>query len=373
MTAVAKEKAKIFAHLKKELDYDFCLSCGSCVASCPLDSIELDDDGPALKGRCTSCGLCYDQCPQFVSNRELAKELFGKSPEPEGIGIYERAYSARTNVSEIQSNCQDGGIVTSLLVSLLEMGYIDGAVVMGTSEEPWSPEPKVAKSSEELIKCAGTKYSPGPMLMGAEDAVDLHYLEQMALVGTPCQVKAFRRMEFGDRAAWGISSRVKLTLGLFCMENFPYKNIEKLVKKEFDVELSEISKFDIDSGNFIVYCDGKPKDEVDVKSLDRYVFTPCKVCGDFTSELADISIGSNGSPSGYSTVILRTLVGVQAFEQAAQSESFEAKPLEDVKPGMSLVERVSLSKKRGAEKEIRRRVEKGESLPPRLEKFSIIH
>lgn len=368
-----KEKVKIFAHLKKELDYDFCLGCGSCVASCPLYSIELEDEGPALKGRCTSCGLCYDQCPQFVSNLELAKQVFGKTPEPDGIGIYEEAYSVRSTDSKIQANCQDGGAVTSLLTSLLDTGYIDGAVVMGTEEEPWNPEPFVAKTREELIECAGTKYSPGAILTGALDAVDLHYLKQMALVGTPCQIKAFRRMQSKDRAAKRISSKVKFTVGLFCMENFPYENIEKIVEKKFGMDLSEVSKFDIDSGKFIVYLDGKAEEEVDVRSLNGFVFTPCKVCADFTSELADVSIGSVGSPSGYSTVILRTPAGVQAFQQAIQSNALEAEPLEGVKPGITIVERVSSSKKRKAEKEVRRRVENGEPLPPRLQEFSIIH
>lgn len=370
MTTASKEIVKDFDYFEKELDFDFCTRCGSCVASCPPFSIELEEEGPVLKGECDrdSCSLCSEQCPQFVNDLEMAEHVFGEKPEPEGIGIYQDAYAAKTNSPEIQTKSQDGGIVTTLLTTLLEDGFISGAVVMGLGDEPWRPTPKIVLTPEEVIECAGTKYSPAPMLAGARDAVDLYYLERMALVGTPCQIKAFRRMEVGERVARRISSRVRLVIGLFCMENFPYQNIGRIVEEKFDFDLSDVAKFDIDKGKFIVYRTKKSKKDVDVKELDQFVFTPCRVCSDFTSELADVSIGSVGSPAGYSTVLVRTQGGIQAFNRGVQAEAFETEPLEEVKPGLKTVKKVSSSKKRGAREEIERRMDAGEPLPPRLEK-----
>jgi len=50
-----------------------------------------------------------------------------------------------------------------------------------------------------------------------------------------------------------------------------------------------------------------------VKDLIAAVRTGCHFCTDFTSELADISVGMVGSPDGYSTVIVRSQKGEGLF------------------------------------------------------------
>ena len=46
-----------------------------------------------------------------------------------------------------------------------------------------------------------------------------------------------------------------------------------------------------------------------VKDLIGASEAACRFCDDFTSTLADVSVGSVGSTSGYSTVIVRSPVG----------------------------------------------------------------
>ena len=45
----------------------------------------------------------------------------------------------------------------------------------------------------------------------------------------------------------------------------------------------------------------------------------CSVCTDFTALKADISAGSVGSPDGYTTLVVRTLVGQHLLESAVAS------------------------------------------------------
>lgn len=361
---VVDQPAKAFGHLKKELNFDFCLGCGACVASCPLESLRLGEGGPSLKGKCVSCGLCYYQCPQFVSSDKVAKRIFGEESESEDIGVYEKIYSARANDAEILERGQDGAAITALLVSLLEEDFIDGAVVTASGSDPWCPETRVTVSRAEIIEGAGTIYTRGPIILGVKDAVDLYGLSKMALVGTPCQIKAPRRMELEGRAQRRLGSKVKLLIGLFCTEAFSYPSIKEITEKKLGVNLKDVRKMDIDKGKFIVYSKEGSNPELSVSSLKQYATTPCKVCCDFSAELADVSVGSVGSPSGYSTVISRTPVGVEAFELAQGTGVFEAKPIQEVKPGIGLVRKLSLRKKKEARAEIEERRKDGKSLPP---------
>ena len=42
-----------------------CISCGTCVAICPVGAISFDGDGKAVidKNVCIHCGACQASCP----------------------------------------------------------------------------------------------------------------------------------------------------------------------------------------------------------------------------------------------------------------------------------------------------------------------
>ncbi|KXA94883.1 hypothetical protein AKJ37_00050 [candidate division MSBL1 archaeon SCGC-AAA259I09] len=282
------------------------------------------------------------------------------------MGIYKNAYSARTKIPEVEESSQDGGVVTSLLVSLLEEGFIDGAVITGVGEEPWKPEPRVAISREEIIENAGTIYSPSSVLKGLREAVDNYDRENLAVVGTPCQVKGLRRMKTANRRANKYGSRVKLLIGLFCMESFPYENVVKIVEDELGLKISEVTKFDIEKGDFIVQT-GDQEKTIPVGELKDFMSSFCRVCLDFAAELADVSVGNVGVPSGYNAVLTRTDVGEEAFQRTIEAGDLESEPLENVKPGLGLIEKLSNKKKQGRKEEIERRKESEEPIPPSAE------
>lgn len=358
-----EQPPRAFGHLKSELDFDFCLECGACVASCPLNSIELEE-GPRLSGTCVSCGLCYYQCPQFEKTREIADRIFGGERKSESIGEYDKSYSARASDPEIWERGQDGGAVTALLTSLLEEGFIDGTVVTVSGSNPWEPEPEVAITRDEITEGSGTIYTRGPKLLGVTDAVDLYGLGEIAVVGTPCQIKAFRRMESGGRDLRSLRSKVKILIGLFCSESFSYSGVRKVVEEKLDLDLENVEKIDIEKGDFVAYPEEGSEQGLPVKSLKQYATTPCKVCEDYSAELADVSIGSVGAPSEHSAVLTRTPVGVEAFNRAMEAEAFEVESLEEVKPGLGLLKKLSSKNKEKARKEIERREEEDEPLPP---------
>lgn len=364
---------EIFGHLLKMIiNPGFCLGCGTCIATCPFSVLEKVGGKPALVGRCEACGICFNQCPQTADFRTIEKSVFGRNATAnEDIGIYEHSYSTKAKDQDILTRCQDGGAVTAILAVLLEKGYIDGAVVTGTGDLPWFPQPVVATTREDLLKCAGTKYSRELITPGLRDAVELYQLKRVAFVGMPCHIRAIRRMKTSTLGVYRLADPVKICIGIFCVEGLPYEAFfKKVVEKQLGINLADVVKFDIKQGKFAIYRRGKPKYELGVDSLRQFVDTPCKLCLDFASDLADISVGTVGSPLGCSTVITRTPVGEEAFEIVKSEGVLDVQPLLQVKPGIELAKRLSVRKKQDMLREIWHRRRDGKPLPIAVESFS---
>lgn len=60
----SKEKKK-----EVKINREWCKGCGICVAFCPKEVLEMDDDGKALWAHpenCINCGLCELRCPDIA-------------------------------------------------------------------------------------------------------------------------------------------------------------------------------------------------------------------------------------------------------------------------------------------------------------------
>ena len=357
---------KVFDDLIKDVTTPgYCLACGACVASCPHECLAMKVEKPDLIKKCLNCGICYEECPQVIDQRELGPKIFGTELSGgEALGTYRQALAVEAKSPDIKASAQDGGAVTAILASLLEGGFIDGAIVMGIGPLPWQPSPKVARTREELIACAGTKYARGSPFLALKDAVDLHYCSRVAIVGTPCQIAASRRMQLSELTNRHLGETIKLHIGLFCMHAFEYEKFFRgIIEKQTRTPLSEVVKFDIKRGRFIIYRRNKPRRELALEAVEKYSHFPCKVCFDYTAELADISVGSVGSPLGQSTVLIRTQVGTEAFDAARRFRGLNVLGLEEVKPGIKVLGKVSREKKSRAARELERLRLLGKTLP----------
>lgn len=330
-----------------------CVSCGACGAVCPINSIELEEGRPKLVGLCIACGMCYNNCPQTEFDvGEMERRIFGRerTEDEAGTGVIRACYAVRAKEMETLEHCQDGGAVTAILTQFLADGG-ECAVVAGLEEERlWSPKPVVAISREEVLKGAGTKYTPSPSLLGVDSAVYEYDRDRLAVVGTPCQMRALRKIEFGDYSEAKIGKAVSLNIGLFCMETFGYSSFMDFLKEE-GVDASAVTKFDIKKGRFIAWSDGEAIYNVKLSKVKEIVRPCCGQCDDFAAEFSDLSIGNVGSPDGWSTVIVRTERGEVALRAAEKGGLIDVQPLDDVKPGLSMVIRLAGMKKKEAKKE----------------------
>jgi coenzyme F420 hydrogenase subunit beta len=350
------------------IEEGICVGCGSCATVCPTRCITLTYGVPRIehavdRNKCIRCGTCYFQCPRsFIDLKSLQNMVFAKQPEDETIGVYIDAYSSRATEGEILKRAQDGGVGTALLLYALEEGIIDGAVT-AMKNKPWEPIPFVARSREDLLSAAGTKYTVASNMITLRTAIRDQGFKKLGYVGTPCNVQALRKMELYPVGAREIPEGIEFIIGLFCMENFFYGDIRSIVEYESSVDISKVKKMDIKKGKFWVYTTDGDIISIDLDKTLKYAQPSCHLCLDYTSELADISIGGVGSPAGRSTVLIRNEKGKDIFENAIEKGYVEAIPLEEVKPGIGLVKRLANTKKTKNMEEVLKRKEEGRVVP----------
>ena len=61
---MTKTKMKNKYHI--EIRRDWCKSCGLCVKFCPVNNLDLTEDGILVKDKCSGCKLCEKYCPDFA-------------------------------------------------------------------------------------------------------------------------------------------------------------------------------------------------------------------------------------------------------------------------------------------------------------------
>ena len=362
------------------IDAGRCVQCGVCVAACPSDSLAIGaDDLPKLVKMCTGCSLCWDFCPRGGLRYEALGEVFAdaatdetwtlnggaganghsasaadrviprneESRRPEGNGRGETRFFAgaqndtsspngdrrRDNLAAARERftarvntsipgAQDGGVVSALLIELLESGEIDGALVAKPSEtEPWKGVAHLAQTREDVIACAGSFYNQ-TLALGHLDLkkYDLPPKPRIALVGTPCEIQGLRAMQ--ERPFnWGASKvdAVVLTIALLCTKNFDYEGLmPREIQAQRGISLQDIDKIDIIRGKLFLYGDdGATLLEEPIRNFHGAALKGCDECADFLGVAADISAGSVGSEDGYSSVLIWTDAGCAAFQKVA--------------------------------------------------------
>jgi coenzyme F420 hydrogenase subunit beta len=217
---------------------------------------------------------------------------------------------------------QDGGVVSALLIELLESGEIDGALVAKPSErEPWKGAAHLAQTREDVVACAGSFYNQ-TLALGHLDlkTYDLPRKPRIALVGTPCEIQGLRAMQQRP-FYWGASKvdAVVLTVALLCTKSFDYEGLMlREIEAQRGIPLQDIDKIDIIRGRLYLYDDaGATLLEEPIRDFHGAALKGCDECADVLGVAADISVGSVGSEDGYSSVLIWTDAGCAAFQHVA--------------------------------------------------------
>ncbi len=357
------ELKPIYEPVKVIFDSNNCSGCGLCAGICPVNCLHIYNGfGKIDEDKCIKCGLCYYVCPRTylpVKILNMVQETVSEIKDYSNIGYYREAYSARTKVKEIADVCQDGGISSTCILYLLNNKKINFAVGAKMSNTLWRPEAFLIKNKEDIISTAGTKYvnNPNLQVFNQSNLKD----KKIAVVGVPCQMQALLKSKIYNIGIPSLQN-IEYRIGIFCMESFSYESLLKICNK-LNVDIQNTRKMDINKGKFFVYTHKGEELNVPIKEISNLAREDCEICYDLTSESADISIGSIGSPSGWNTVLIRTEKGKNLYNELINSDLIESKPIEQVKPGLPMLQKIAGSKKTKSKKHINLKLEEKKRVP----------
>lgn len=331
--------------LERVVSAERCMGCATCVVVCPLACLEYREEKPRLVKDCKACGICPRVCPRYdLPLSALEEFVFGRERKPdEEFGIYRRLVVAQANDKETLRACQDGGVVTALLSYALKNGIIDGAAMSGvSSDKPFYPVPRLVTTPSEVLECAGTRYTYSPNMLAFQEGVKLKK-ENLAFVGTPCQIQAVRKTQMVPLKKY--ANPLQFTIGLMCTESFTYEGLmEKQIREELGVDLHNVKKINIKAKILVTTKSGEVK-TISLADAKQSTRKSCTFCTDFSSELADISVGGLGL-SGWTFTVLRTEGGQELFESAEKAGLLKTRPIEKEERALSLLIRLSKRKRR---------------------------
>jgi len=301
-----------------------CILCGLCARVCEelvgVSAINFANRGVmrevtapyhALSDDCIACGACARVCPtgsrkirintypMLEEDKRKVEDGFLKGTRDEYLGVHNDILAARSSVEG-----QDGGMATALLISGMQRGMFDAAIVV-QRKDGYRAQAIIAENVDEIMKARGTKYQRVKMMSKLAELIEKGK-RKIAIVGIPCEVRAVREIQ--QTLLRDFPTVEIAILGLFCYEAFIYEKLKEETRRLLGVDLDKSEKTQIHKGKFIVQVDGKEY-SCRVRDLTKAVEKGCGFCDDFVSGLADVSIGSVGSPDGYSTVIVRSDVG----------------------------------------------------------------
>jgi coenzyme F420 hydrogenase subunit beta len=321
-----------------------CAGCGACTIVCPFNCLEYAAEKPNLVKECKICGVCAQICPRYEwSWSKMENFVFGRERKTEEeFGIYRRLVIAQAKDERILKVGQDGGVVTALLLFALNNRLIDSAVVSRISrEKPFHPIPKIVTTAEEILESAGTKYSYSPNLLALPEALK-QKKAGIAFVGTPCQIHAVRKMQMAGLKRY--TSPLKFLIGLMCSESFTYEGLmEKHIRGKLGVDLNTIEKINI-KGKMLVKTNSGIT-TIPLAEIKQYAREGCSFCDDFSSELADISVGGLGL-NGWTFAIIRTEKGEELFSGAEGAGIIKTRDVKEEPNALLLLNKLSNKKKR---------------------------
>ncbi len=332
-----------------------CTGCAGCVIACPHDVLGYDHTSGGYRpfhledelgvDNCIhgekGCTSCTRACPRFRAwEPEAEQHLFGRERTDEEVaGISKDIVLARATDPDFHEVGQDGGLVTAILSWALEHDMIDAALVSylkgdGTT---WEAVPGVARTRDDLIRSAGSRYTYSANTLAYGEAVEAG-AERLALVGMSCQSSALPVMD--ARKIGKLGRRFVLNIGLLCSKTFDDAIFGELFEAKYGLKREDMVKMNI-KGVFQIWMRNGDYHEVPLKECHAWTREGCKACPDFAAEHADISTGGIGAFNDWTLTVVRTNTGRDLMECLLAEGVIETRPGDDDPGAIALMRKLS--------------------------------
>jgi len=342
--------------LKAEvIDTGLCTGCSGCVVACPHDVIgyrhesggytpfHLEEElGPddCIHGQ-KGCTSCTRACPRFRSwEPEADEHLFARHRRDDELaGIYQDILLTKASDETVHRMGQDGGLVSAMLLWLLDEGYIDGALVsyLEGDKGDWKARPGVATTKDEVLDAAGSRYTYSANTLAIDEAVE-RGLSNLALVGMSCMTSIPAVM--WHRKIGKISKPITFVLGLLCSKTFDDAIFEELFETKYGIPKQRITKMNI-KGVFQLWTDDGGYHEIPLKECHAWTREGCTHCPDFAAEHADVSTGGIGEENDWTLTIVRTDLGREVISRMIRAGVIEARPGDDDPGAIALMNKLA--------------------------------
>jgi coenzyme F420 hydrogenase subunit beta len=355
-----------FNELKRTIiEPGFCTSCGACEAACPVHALRIERDEPQYIHDCSDnlelCPICYDVCPHTEALLLEALGFVTDAPNRRAsLGYYRKVLLAQAVDPELRKLSHGGGVVTAVLMNSIKKDFIDSAVV--SEEENTSSlglQPSISLVPDDILSATDAGFFPSAVAKAFGKAVHDYGKANIAFVGTPCQVLALRKLESWEHK---IMASLKVIIGLMCLWSFSLRKLLRDIEKEYGIKAREIKKITLDK-DYILHLQDRIV-RIPITEAKKHILKGCLTCTDYTSQLADISVGSAHPLDDWSVVIVRTKVGEEIFESALHEGIIRTKNLEEEPNVFAHMFEIANFKNKTAMEEINKIMAEGKPIPP---------
>lgn len=323
--------------IKKIVKTNLCLGCGLCTVDPQIKETKFSSRNDCYipstlpKTECLGSIVCPGKGYPII---EAGKEFFPKSIYNHFLGRFDFLTAAHSTRQAVLENASSGGVITDILLYLLEAKIVDKVSVtqFKCDHQGVHTETFLTDKTEEVLRAQGSKYCPVDFSHLIKELTK--YTGRVAIMATPCTIAGIRNIQ--KKSPELIKCKIVLTIANFCGGFKSFRDIKRLA------DICNVDYYNLKDFRF--RGDGQPGGLRFIEKSGRMVKLPypyysgltgyskmhrCFSCVDGTGELADIACGDAWIPrfqnksTPWSMIICRSIESTEIIKKMQDSSYLE--------------------------------------------------